>query len=326
MNALRVALLSFLVIPACDSPGGGGGGINCTQTPDLPICRADTSGGGDATGADTTSGDTTSGQPDTQVSIDTLDTTPTDTTTTDTASVDTVQPACSENARRCSGNSVQLCSGDNWLTVDDCGSDICEGGSCIVQELDCQPNERRCSGASVEVCDNNHWTFQQACPSGCSAGSCQTTTTGSDDCNAILACADASQCFADGTDQACFTTCLASGSTTGKSEASGLITCFDGCSWDATCAFDTCSPQRAKCYFEATGSGDCTSIDTCSQSCSDQDCVDGCYESATANAQAQYLWVIACAGLYCDLSDSACLGQVFSAGEPCEDAYLSCFN
>lgn len=327
MKALRVALVSFLVIPACDSPGGGGGVINCTQTPDLPICRDATSTPETTNSDATTAPETTA---DTGVVIDTQgpqDTTPVDTSTPDTTTVDTVQPNCSENARRCSGNSVQLCTSGNWLTVDDCGTDVCEGGSCIVQELVCETGDRRCNASNVEVCGDNEWVFSQSCPSGCSGGTCQTSQGGSDDCNAILTCGTDSGCFetAPPADQACFSDCLATGSATGKSEASAVITCYDNCAWDGTCAYDTCSPQRAKCFFAATGGGDCASIDTCNQGCSTDDCITDCYESATASAQADYLWVIGCAGLYCDLSDSACLGQVFSAGEPCESAYNACF-
>ncbi len=330
MNPMRMALLSFLVIPACDSPGGGGGGviIDCTRTPELPICQADTvagdtvGGGSDATNTTGTSApDSTGGNGETQVP---LDTTPTEDTF---VPPDTAPPACETNARRCTGNSVQLCSGGNWLTVDDCGSDTCENGSCIVQALICEDGDRRCSGASVEICDNNAWVFQQTCPSGCSAGTCQ-TAQGSADCNALLDCGNANGCFesAPPADAACFGECLATGSTTGRNEASALITCFDGCDWDATCAYETCSPRRAACFFASTGSGDCAAIDTCSSSCTVESCITDCYESGTATAQADYLWLIACAGLYCDLSDSACVGQVFSAGEPCEGAYSSCFN
>ena len=46
----------------------------------------------------------------------------------------------------------------------------------------------------------------------------------------------------------------------------------------------------------------------------------------SAAAQAAYLWLVGCVNLYCEPGDQDCVGQVLSAGGPCEGAYLGCIE
>lgn len=322
MNLVRFAVLSLLVVPACDSPGGGGGGgINCNVTPNLPICQQ-REVVGETSEPDVTSPDVTNSadtvpvetQPDTQVQVDTQ------------VPQDTQPPACPENQQRCNGTSVELCTSGAWLTVDSC--EVCQNGACVVQPPACEAGDRRCNGASIEMCNGQQWVFSETCTAGCSNGICNTTTNPTGDCNAVLDCAAAGGCFdaAPDYDQACWSGCLAEGNTTGRNEASAMISCYDNCGWDGTCAYDTCSPQRAACFYARTGSGNCASIDECLGTCTSDPCYIGCFESATAAAQAQYMWVSDCASLYCDLADTECVSSVLTGGGPCEDAYNECFG
>lgn len=331
---LRTASLITLVAPfaalaACDSPGGGGGRapLDCNATPNVPACqdtRNDTVSG-DTTQPDTTQPDTTqpdTTQPDTVGPEDTNP--PVDTTPTDTF----VPPSCSNGNRRCDGQNAQLCSGGNWTTTETCsGTRVCEDGNCIQTSV-CTNNQRRCAGSAVEVCVGGQWQAQSTCPTGCTSGECNPPVTGTDDCETIVACGDNAGCWDNPpSNQACFNQCLANGSTVGKSEASAMISCFDNCSWDATCAYQTCSPQRAACFFTKTGNKTCTQIDDCIGTCAsgDNTCVNACYETGSAQAQSRYLWLNACIGLYCEAGDSACYQEIFAAGGPCASAFSDCF-
>jgi len=330
---LRTASLLTLVAPlalaACDSPGGGGGRapLDCNATPNVPACQ-DTRG--DTTSGDTTTSDTGPGDTNTPVDTTPVDTAgPEDTTPpVDTTPVDTfVPPSCENGQRRCDGQKAQLCSGGNWTTTETCsGTRVCEAGSCVQTSV-CTNNQRRCAGSAVEVCTGGQWQAQSTCPTGCTNGECN-PATGNDDCLAILGCGDSSGCWdTPPTNQACFNQCLASGSTIGKSEATSVIACYDNCNWDAVCAYSTCSPQRAACFFAATGTKTCKQIDECIGTCASGDdaCVDACYESGSAQAQSRYLWLNACLGLYCDAGDTACYNQVLGSGQPCATAYTDCF-
>ncbi len=325
MNLVRFAVLSFLVAPACDSPGGGGGGVNCAVTPNLPICQQ-LEVGGDTSPGDVTTLDAT--PPMDTVPVETqLDTQPPQDTQVDTqVPQDTQPPQCPENQQRCNGTSVELCTSGTWLTVDSC--EVCQNGACVVQPQDCTAGQRQCNGSSVETCSGGAWVLSQSCPSGCSNGVCNNTSTGSADCNGVLDCAEADGCFATAPDydQACWNGCLAEASTTGRNEASAMISCYDNCGWDGVCAYDVCSPQRAACFFDRTGGGNCAALDECIYNCVDDACAEACYGQSTAAAQAAYLWLVGCVNLYCEPGDQDCVGQVLSAGGPCEGAYLGCIE
>ena len=322
MNLVRIAVLSLLV--ACDSPGGGGGGgINCAATPNLPICQQREVVGDTSSDVTTPDGTSVEDIVPVETQIDTQ--VPQDTQVDTQVPQDTQPPACPENQRRCSGNSVELCTSGAWLTVDSC--EVCQNGACVVQPPDCTAGQRQCNGSSVETCNDGAWAFSQSCPSGCSNGTCNNTTTGVD-CNGVLDCADAAGCFATAPDydQGCWNGCLGEGSATGRSEASAMIGCYDNCGWDGVCAYDSCSPQRAACFFDRTGSTNCAGLDECIYNCVDDACAEACYGQATATAQAAYLWLVGCVNLYCEAGDQDCVGQVLSAGGPCEGAYVGCIQ
>lgn len=328
-----VSLVPIVPFVACDSPGGGGGGgVNCTLNPELQVCQ-DTSGGSDATGGDTRPDNNNDGV-DTTTTFDTGDTfdtsPPTDTTPTDTTPIDTTPPACVEQERRCGGfNGIEICLDGRWVSGGSCEGATCVDGECQEPIAECEGSERRCSGSTVEVCSAGEWVSSATCPSGCTNGTCNTAPPGGDlDCLEVMSCGDTAGCFAEGTtDAACMTECFQQASTVGRSEASAMLSCYDGCDWDAECAYSSCEPQRAACLFTGTGSATCLEIDECLGTCSDEACSDACFASGSAAAQAQRLWVVDCASLYCaDLSDQACLSEVFGAGGPCEAAYNDCFN
>lgn len=322
-----LALIPLLVI-ACDSPGGGGGGqVNCAVTPNVPICNPDVS--------DTVSPDTT---PDTSGPIDTdttqPDTTQPDTTQPDTTQPDTTQPdttpppECTGSSTRCSGAEAQVCSGGFWVTTAVCsGNTTCQGGSCVPSSV-CTNGTRRCSGSTLEQCMNGQWTFAETCTNGCANNACTAPPTGNLNCSDVFDCIVEAGCFDNlptPPTSACTSQCTNQGSTTGRNEMNAVLSCYTSCNYDNECILHTCTPLRAACFFDTTGGLSCAQIDECIGNCtSGGACIIGCYEQGTSTAQGQYLYVSECLDGYCG-QDQTCWGQAISAGQPCEQAFNTCF-
>jgi hypothetical protein len=326
MRRLLVLALPLFVI-GCDSPGGGGGGgpVDCSVTPNLPICRPDTSTNADTSDPDTNVGPGDTTQPDTNVGPE--DTVQPDTQVQpDTTQPDTITPDCSVSQTRCVGAEAQACSAGSWVTVAVCDDGTtCQNGVCVPASV-CSNGTRRCSGNNVEVCSGGQWTTEQACTNGCSNNQCTAAPTG-------LACDDVFQCIIDAgcfnnlptpPTTACMNPCLNQGSTTGKNEMNAMISCYGSCSYDDACIINTCYQQRANCFFDTSGSLSCAAIDSCIGGCTTGACTLSCYEQGTNSAQGQYLRVSECLDGYCG-EDQTCWGQVISSGGPCEQAFDICF-
>jgi len=303
------------LVIGCDSPGGGGGGglVDCSVTPNLPVCRPDT---GSSDASDTT--DTTNTGPDTQTGPDTTQT-------------DTITPECSGSARRCSGANAQACSAGSWVTVAFCeGSTTCQNGVCVPTAV-CTNGTRRCSGSAVEVCSAGQWTTEQSCTNGCTNNQCNAAPTG-------LVCMDVWACIIDAgcfdnlptvPTSACMNPCLNQGTSTGKNEMNAMLSCSSNCSYDDACIIDTCSQQRANCFFDTAGSLSCAAVNTCIGNCPTggayEACAFSCYEQATNTAQGRHFRVVNCLNYHCDDDDQTCQREVISSGGPCEQAYNICF-
>jgi len=337
MRRLLVLALPLLVI-GCDSPGGGGGGgvVDCSVTPNLPVCRpdtgstdvTDTSTSGDTTDPDTNVGPGDTTQLDTNIGPD--DTTQPDTQVQpDTVQPDTITPECSGSAFRCNGDEVQACSGGFWVTTQVCtDTNTCRDGTCIPSST-CTNGSRRCSGSNIEQCTLGQWAFAQACSNGCTNEACNPPPTSGLVCDDVFTCIVDAGCFdawPTPPTSTCTSPCLNQGTTTGRNEMNAVLSCYATCNYDDACVVDTCYQQRANCFFDTTGSLSCPQIDQCIGDCtSGGPCVIGCYESGTNPAQGAYLRVTECIDAYCQ-QDEACISEVITPGGPCAQAFETCFG
>lgn len=327
---MRIALcfIPFVVI-ACDSPGGGGGGtVNCSLTSNAPICNPDVTTNPDVT--NDTSNDTGTSNPDTQ--IDTIDDTgtlpDTDTVQADTNQPDTTPPPeCTGSATRCSGNDGQICNNGFWMTTQTCsGNATCQNGTCVATSS-CTNGTRRCTGNNVEQCSSGQWVVAETCSNGCANNQCNAPPSG-------LACTDVFQCIIDANcfanwpsapTSGCTSPCLNQGSTLGRTEMNAVLSCYAGCNYDDECILHTCYQQRSNCFFDRTGSLTCEQIDNCIGNCTSSGaCVTNCYEQGTNAAQGQYIYIAECLDGYCG-DDQSCWGQAISTGQPCAQAFNTCF-
>ncbi len=330
MRRLLFLALPLLVI-GCDSPGGGGGGgvVDCSVTPNLPICRPDTTSPDvadtitnvDVVDTDTNVGPGDTTQPDTNVGPD-------DTIQPDTnVQPDTITPECTLSQTRCAGDEVQACSAGSWVTVAICDDGTtCQNGVCVPTAV-CSNGTRRCSGSNVEICSGGQWTTEQSCTNGCSNNQCNAAPAGLV-CNEIIQCVVDAGCFDDlptAPSSACLNPCLNQGTATGKTEMNALLSCYASCSYDDACIINTCYQQRSNCFFDTSGSLSCQAIDTCIGDCTTGgECVISCYEQGSNTAQGQYLRMSECLDGYCG-QDQTCWGEVISSGGPCEQAFGICF-
>lgn len=88
---------------------------------------------------------------------------------------------CIPGARRCVGNSAQVCTGGSaWSLPQNCGSATCIEGSCQVSCAQaCMPGETRCAPEGLQQCESGAdgcgvWSAPQACVEGqrCVDGAC----------------------------------------------------------------------------------------------------------------------------------------------------------
>lgn len=316
-----LALLPLLVI-ACDSPGGGGGGqVNCAVTPNAPICNPDVS---DTVSPDTSAPDTSA--PDT-IDPDTTqpDTTQPDTTQPDTTQPDTTQPPeCTGSSTRCSGSEAQVCSGGFWVTTAVCsGNTTCQSGSCVPTSV-CTNGTRRCSGSTLEQCMNGQWAFAETCTNGCANNACTAPPTGNLSCFDTFGCIIDAGCFESvptPPTSACTSPCLNQASTLGRNEMNAMLSCFSNCAYDGSCTIHQCSDERAACLFDVQGNRTCEQVYDCLLGCGENDttCMDGCWESGSTTAQAQLEYALACYNAFCEDPESTLCSS------NCSGALATCF-
>ncbi|MFO0751160.1 MAG: hypothetical protein U1F43_36630 [Myxococcota bacterium] len=294
---------------ACDGPGGGGGTtVDCSKTPNAPICRGDASNGDATTNNDTTG------------------------------------TACNSGARTCEGGVPKQCQNGNWVALtactatQTCTNGICEENTspdcCADMECgtDCGVSCGTCSGNThcVEgTCEQNTTTgCTPACTGNthCVDGTCEDNTSCTPQCGGR-------QCGDDG----CGSTCGTCGLN--KTCQNGICVNNQTCSCNgAECGEDNCGNscgtcsqtqtcQAGQCVDNGGGGDACTDIidcvfaDTgCAQYTDDtqfQTCADTCYGNGSATGQAEFDAYVGCANT-CG-NDDLC----FAAN--CSDEQAACF-
>lgn len=205
----------------------------------------------------------------------------------------TCTPQC--NGKQCGPNG---CGGQ-------CGGcdtgETCQGGQCVGGN-DCNCNGAKCG---LDNCGNTCGF----CPGGTecdNSGQCVANTTG-DSCQGILDCITSpTECGAI-TDpdawNACANACVAAGSATGQTEFDDYLGCLNTCPAedDGSCALQNCLQVEVACRFDDSGFGTCFDIQDCLGMCgdSDIDCIYGCYEMGSTDAQEGFLGLNKCMNLEC---------------------------
>ncbi|MGB0589587.1 MAG: hypothetical protein ACPGU1_07915 [Myxococcota bacterium] len=145
-------------------------------------------------------------------------------------------------------------------------------------------------------------------------------------------CSEIASCTGgcDQGDDDCEASCVALGSDETQAAYSAFDACREECD-DSDCLQANCAPLAAACLWPDTGELACADVDTCLGGCAADDsaCVDGCFESGTADAQATWLQLLWCADENCgDLEDpseySACWASAVDEGGDCADYVAAC--
>lgn len=264
---MRHLVLSFIALVACDSPGGRSGESPCLQDPNLPTCQRDTStpddvGPSDADDA-TTAAD--SALPD----------------------VDGSGPIeCLAGLSRCDGNLVEQCLDGHWVATTQCtGTTACQDGACIAVE--CQNEAARCNADAAETCVDHRWQERERCEFGCADGACVPAS-----CADIMSCLrNKGTCtFTPG--DPCHDACTASADEASFNEFQAIIRCYDDQAGEGRIV--ECVPLEAACAFPVAGDGTCAALFSCAGNCTNNTCVETCYERASQPAQVAYLSYARC--------------------------------
>ena len=137
-------------------------------------------------------------------------------------------------------------------------------------------------------------------------------------------CPDIVMCANTCADQNCIQDCFNSGNAEGQSRFNDLLGCIQGSVQNGTCGQEDFECQNQACGTELTacvgeqgptmtGNLSCSDLNTCFGMCdpNDQNCIQGCFNNATAAAQSEYGAIITCAqSSGCAENDNACLNMV----------------
>ena len=146
---------------------------------------------------------------------------------------------CTEGAKQCSGNLLQVCANNAWTTSETCANG-CENNACKPSaSTTCTEGAKQCSGNLLQVCANNAWTTSETCANGCENNACKSSSSsGGGD-------AEGDGCDYDTFSEYC------NGST--------LVYCAD----DNTIVMEDCSEYSAECHAIADFYGDGINGATC---------------------------------------------------------------
>ena len=146
---------------------------------------------------------------------------------------------CTEGAKQCSGNLLQVCANNAWTTSETCANG-CENNACKPSaSTTCTEGAKQCSGNFLQVCANNAWTTSETCANGCENNACKSSSSsGGGD-------AEGDGCDYDTFSEYC------NGST--------LVYCAD----DDTIVMEDCSEYSAECHAIADFYGDGINGATC---------------------------------------------------------------
>jgi hypothetical protein len=140
-------------------------------------------------------------------------------------------------------------------------------------------------------------------------------------------------CALECDDKECQDKCLEGMEMSLWENAGAVLVCQeDECSSnDLICMLDKCYSDFAACYFDGkTGENDCLDTRACVEKddC-DEDCVNGCLQSADAEAQQEYVNLYFCIVDYCandaPISEEECLADK-NPPSPCSTHWMQCYN
>ena len=189
---------------------------------------------------------------------------------------------CTEGAKQCSGNLLQVCANNAWTTSETCANG-CENNACKPSaSTTCTEGAKQCSGNLLHVCANNAWTTSETCVNGCENNACKpsastTCTEGAKQCsgNLLQVCANNAWTTSETCANGCENNACKSSSSSGGGDAEG-----DGCDYDTfseycngstlvycaddnTIVMEDCSEYSAECHAIADFYGDGINGATC---------------------------------------------------------------
>jgi len=135
----------------------------------------------------------------------------------------------------------------------------------------------------------------------------------------VTSCRLGLDCALECKNDECKSGCTADADTSIVDGVTNVMTCqTEQCSSnnDVPCVLDKCYDSFAACYFDGTAGddetgADCKDTKNCvEESCNDDECVDTCLQSATAQAQKDYVKLYFCVHDFCksnpNLSEEDC--------------------
>ncbi|MFB6181797.1 MAG: hypothetical protein ABEJ24_02770, partial [Candidatus Magasanikbacteria bacterium] len=131
----------------------------------------------------------------------------------------TLQAECSENEKRCDGDTLQKCKDGSWKKEKECSFECNESESeCEVPQIganvadkakqlgsQCSSGDRKClAGGAIVKCINNEWKMEKACAEGCNQNTmkCNQTSNQKQECTPgekkCMAAGAIAECDSDG--------------------------------------------------------------------------------------------------------------------------------
>ncbi|MCA9560516.1 MAG: trypsin-like serine protease, partial [Myxococcales bacterium] len=251
-------------------------------------------------------------------------------------------PSCTTNASICA--CAQACQANGTCNDAVCRTNDCEGAyDCLVS---CGSNEgcqSNCYSQATPTAQSQIDALFQCSDSHCAnaSGDAYATCMGNQCGSQIaacfpvgtgpLSCRDAYGCMYDcaDNDSACQNDCYEQGTAVAQGQLDAMFSCFDAQCANASdfsaCANQNCAPQIDTCFPTVTGPESCETVAGCLFDCPDNDsaCGNACYESGTAQAQAQYDAIVDCVIANCDNLTGSAYSQCVD--DHCAAQYNACF-
>lgn len=164
-----------------------------------------------------------------------------------------------------------------------------------------------------------------------------TATTGDTATQPATSCRSALECAFGCKDDDCKTACTDGADESIVTGVGNVMTCqTDECSSanDVPCVLSKCYETFSTCYFggtsgdEETGA-DCKDTKNCvEETCTDEACVDACLQSATAQAQKDYVTLYFCVKDFCNSNPNLSAEDCKKQGElsVCSSQWQFCFD
>lgn len=251
-------------------------------------------------------------------------------------------PSCRTNPAICA--CATACQPNGTCNDGACQTNDCESAyDCAVGCGDDAGCQSRCYGQATPTAQQQLDALFQCGSARCANaqgdayGACMQSQCGSqvEACFPVgtgpLSCRDTYNCLYDcaDDDQACANGCYEQGTAAAQDQLDAMLSCFQAQCASASdfsaCANQKCASQIATCLPPVTGPETCETVAGCLSDCADNDgtCINGCYESGTAQAQAQYEAIVDCVNASCQNLTGAAYGKCID--DHCAAQYAACF-